>query len=77
MKTAGCNKMMYGSDDLCLLLRRQGECYGLMLKMVFVRAIAKGLVLRQAATAQRHYLPALQVVSIACFVHYLKVAFYL
>ena len=47
-----------------------------MLKMPFVRAIAKWFVLRHAAAANGNYRAALQAVFIALHIYDLKIAFY-
>ena len=57
-------------------LRREGESYGIVLEVAFVRSIAEGLILRHAAAAKRYRRAPTQVVRVAVLVYNLKVAFY-
>jgi hypothetical protein len=52
----------------------QVKGYGFMLKLAFVRAIAEGLVFRQAAPTKRHYRSAFQAVDVAVHIFYFEVA---
>jgi hypothetical protein len=52
----------------------QVKGYGRMLKLAFVRAIAEGLVFRQAAPTKRHYRSAFQAVDVAVHIFYFEVA---
>jgi hypothetical protein len=56
------------------ILRRKGKCDGVMLEVIFMRAIAKWFIFRKTATANGDYFPSSQIILGAGFVDNLKIS---